>query len=131
MRETVDVVELLWTTSSAIAFVSSWVVWRWSRSDWIYAKSVGRWHIARSFLEDVRNARWRVCLSAAIMAAGVVAMTQPAMTPHRTAAGWIIVALLFAAPIQVVVRNLSEASTRRSILRDVERAERSNGRTAR
>lgn len=120
LPDSVDAVELAWTILSAIAAASSLLVWRWARWDLRYVRAHDRRHLVRSFREDVRNARWRLGASIGLVTAGVVAMTQPMATPHRTPAGWVIIALLMGSPLQIILRNLSEAKTRRTIVSDVE-----------
>lgn len=123
LPDTIELLELVWTFLASVAAASSAQVWVWARGDLAYVRHSKRKHLARTFLEDVRNARWRLSLSLALTLAGVVAMTQPPIE-HRTPAGWIIVCLIFGAPIQVILRNVSEATTRRTILLEITREDR-------
>lgn len=119
LPDTVSPLEVGWTIVNAAALVVSARVWLWARADLAYVRRSKRRHLARSFREDVRNARGRALTSVALMAAGIAAMLQPQVTPRPTVAGWIITLLLFAAPAQIIHRGFTEASTRREIVLDV------------
>jgi hypothetical protein len=120
LPETVDPVEVVWTALSAIAVVFSASAWRRARGDLAYVRRSRRRNLGRAFVEDVRNARGRLIVALCLTVAGVVAMTYAAPGP-RNVAGWIVVALIHGAPVYLVWRSISEAVTRRAILRDLER----------
>lgn len=123
LPDTVDAIEVLWVVLNTAAAAASALEWRNARQDLAYVQASKRKHLARSFVEDVRDARGRMLLALAMTAVGLVAMTQP-QAAHRPPQGWIIVALLFYAPIQIMRRTLSKAMTRRAITHDVARATR-------
>lgn len=124
LPDTVQGVELVWTLLSLIALIFSTRVWLWAREDLRYVRSSERANLARSFVEDVRNSRWRIIISLALVLIGVISMTEPGRPGHRAVGGWLIIALLHLVPIQLVVRGISEATTRRTIISDVKRTQR-------
>lgn len=129
LPDTVQPEEIVWTLLSAVAVASSVMVWLSARADLRIAERSTRPALAAKFRAEAMSVLSRLLLAGALLAAGVLAMFHPPATHGRSPSSWIILVLIFAAPIQIILRNDAEMRARRALLRDVARRARNGGQT--